>query len=164
MAETAAGEEFWRFSLDFYGRPGVAAALLALQDGGGRDVNLILFALWLGLSGRGRLDLRRLQSAERLARRATRRLVAPLRTLRRGLKSDPAPDVQAFREQVKKLELAGERLAQGRLAALGGSAAPGLPAAERLAAASDNLALCLEPDAAGSEAAALRRAAAAYLG
>ena len=48
-------EAFWRFSLVFYERPGVADALIALQDRGGFDVNLILFALWLGISGRGLL-------------------------------------------------------------------------------------------------------------
>jgi len=38
---------FWRFSLRFYSRPGVAAACLALQDEAGADVNLMLFLLFL---------------------------------------------------------------------------------------------------------------------
>jgi len=46
-----AGGAFWRFSLDAYGRPGVAAACLDLQDRHGCDVNLILYALWLGRAG-----------------------------------------------------------------------------------------------------------------
>jgi uncharacterized protein (TIGR02444 family) len=45
-------EAFWCFSLAFYERPGVADALIALQDRDGFDVNLVLFALWLGISGR----------------------------------------------------------------------------------------------------------------
>jgi uncharacterized protein (TIGR02444 family) len=164
MAEGAAGDEFWDFSLRFYAAPEVAAALLALQDEGGRDVNLVLFALWLGAAGRGRLDVRALAQAERLARRLTRRIVAPLRALRRRLKEEKAADLQAFRERVKELELAGEKLAQHRLAALAPAANPRLARAERLAAGSENLALCLGPAADdGAEAAALRRALAAFL-
>jgi len=37
-----AGEAFWRFSLALYARPGVAEALVELQDRAGRDVNLQL--------------------------------------------------------------------------------------------------------------------------
>ena len=51
--KTSEDEAFWRFSLAFYERPGVADALIALQDCDGFDVNLVLFALWLGVSGRG---------------------------------------------------------------------------------------------------------------
>ena len=47
-------EALWRFSLTFYARPGVSEALIALQDRAGFDVNLMLFALWLGVSGRRR--------------------------------------------------------------------------------------------------------------
>lgn len=161
-AESEAGGELWDFSLAFYARPRVAAALLALQDEGGRDVNLILYALWHGVSGRGPLDCRALARAERLSRGLARRLAAPLRALRRRLKADAAADVQAFRERVKELELAAEQLTQYRLAALAPMPQRGLARAERLAAGADNLALCLGPAAAGSaEAAALRRALAA---
>ena len=38
---------FWRFSLGFYRQPGVADACIALQDGCGVDVNILLFFLWL---------------------------------------------------------------------------------------------------------------------
>src|SRR6516162_7809580 len=55
-AEPSPGEAFWRFSLTFYALPRVAPALLALQDLEGLDVNLMLFALWLGISGRHPLD------------------------------------------------------------------------------------------------------------
>jgi hypothetical protein len=55
--EPAAGDGgLWPFALGFYARPGVAAALIALQDNAGVDVDLVLFAMWLGLSGGGRLD------------------------------------------------------------------------------------------------------------
>lgn len=148
MSETEAGEAFWRFSLDFYGREGVAAALLSLQDEAGLDVNLILFALWCGLSGRGRLDAERLAAAEGIAGPVRRDLVEPLRELRRRLKSDPDPAVQRLREEVKRLELAAEHIVQSRLAATAGPADAALPRAERLAAAAANLALYI---ASGSE-------------
>ena len=163
MAENTAGEELWAFSLRFYAAPGVADALISLQDEAGRDVNLVLFAIWLGVSGRGRLDGRGLARAGRLARGLTRRLVAPLRALRRRLKPDAAADVREFRERVKELELAAEKLAQHRLAALAPVVDSGLGRVARLAAAADNLALCLGPAAAASpEAAVLRRALAAF--
>src|SRR4029077_986465 len=50
-------DDLWRFSLAFYALPGVARALIALQDRDGLDVNLMLFAMWLGISGPGRLYL-----------------------------------------------------------------------------------------------------------
>jgi hypothetical protein len=55
----------WRFSLAFYAAPGVARALMALQDRDGLDVNLMLFALWIGVSGHGRLASDGLRAAER---------------------------------------------------------------------------------------------------
>ena len=35
---------FWRFSLTYYGQPGVSDACIALQDGCGVDVNLLLYS------------------------------------------------------------------------------------------------------------------------
>src|SRR5258708_32228514 len=54
MADTPTeqGSPFWRFSLRFYRRPGVADACIALQDGCGVDVNILLFFLWLALARR----------------------------------------------------------------------------------------------------------------
>ena len=55
MADAEGGSPFWRFSLATYRKPGVADACLALQDGCGVDVNVLLFVTWLGTQGR-RLD------------------------------------------------------------------------------------------------------------
>ena len=49
------------------------------------DVNLILFALWLGVSGRGRLDGEALTAAGRVAHEIGTEIVQPLRALRRNL-------------------------------------------------------------------------------
>src|SRR5260221_13755017 len=50
--QTEQGSPLWRFSLRFYRRPGVADACIALQDGCGGDVNILLFFLWLPLPRR----------------------------------------------------------------------------------------------------------------
>ena len=87
QVEIAVSTAFWRFSLAFYARPGVAEALIALQDRAGFDVNLILFGLWVGLSGRGRLDGELLAAARRATERLRTEIVAPLRALRCGSSS-----------------------------------------------------------------------------
>jgi uncharacterized protein (TIGR02444 family) len=56
MTEQAAVASFWRFSLMLYRRPGVAEALIRLQDERGHNANLILFGLWLGLCNGACLD------------------------------------------------------------------------------------------------------------
>jgi uncharacterized protein (TIGR02444 family) len=148
-----AAAAFWDFSLRFYRLPGVEEALLALQDRDDRDVNLILYALWHGWSGRGALDSDALAAAEGAAGPVRERIAAPLREVRRTLKSDPDPAVQALRERVKALELEAERIAQSRLAALAAAPAPA-PAADRRAVARANLARALGQEA-GVEAAVL---------
>src|SRR5918912_790102 len=94
-------EALWRFSLAFYALPRVAEALVALQDRCGLDVDLILFALWLGVSGRGALDRDLLGTAERATGTFRSEIIEPLRRLRRGLRSHPDCDVQQLREGVK---------------------------------------------------------------
>ncbi|MGH7091790.1 MAG: TIGR02444 family protein, partial [Stellaceae bacterium] len=116
--------------------------------------NLILYALWHGWSGRGALDEGALAAAEYAAGPVGREIAAPLRALRRALKDNPDPAVQALRERVKALELEAERIAQSRLAAL--AAVPAfLSAADRRAAAQANLALALGPRAGAAEMALL---------
>ncbi len=159
-AEEALDDEaLWRFSLTFYALPGVARALIALQDRDGFDVNLMLFALWLGVSGQGPLTSDGLAAAERAIQTVRSEIIEPLRTLRRRLKHHFDDDVQHLREGVKALELAGEKAAQARLVGLArrlrGDPSPGAC----FAAACGNLALYLGPErAGGSEAALLREA------
>jgi len=159
----SASAQLWRFSLAFYARPGVAPALIALQDRKGLDVNLILFALWLGVSGRGRLDRRQLATVDRAIRPIRREIAEPLRALRRRLKSSPDSDIQRLREAVEALELEAEKAALRRLAL--GAAPPDDDAdpAAGLAAARANLALCLGPETAlAAEAAVICEALARF--
>lgn len=151
------GEAFWRFSLALYARPGVAPALIALQDRAGCDVNLILFALWAGAVRRRRLDAAALAAAEAAIADLRREAVEPLRALRGRLGADPAEDAQALRRQVLVLELAAERRAQYRLAAQSLPAA----AADPIATAEANLALYLGREVQSAEAKIVRAALAA---
>jgi uncharacterized protein (TIGR02444 family) len=143
----SASAQLWRFALAYYAQPGVAAALLALQDREHLDVNLILFALWLGVSGRGRLDREGFAAADRVVRALRSDIVEPLRALRRRLKPDPDPDIRRLREAVKALEVEGEKTALHRLAANAASPDDVVDRAARLAAAHANLALYLGPGA-----------------
>lgn len=113
-------EELWAFTLSFYALPGVAETCLRLQEEAGVDVNLLLTGLWLGLSGRGALPPEWQPDA---ALRGWREdVVQPLRGLRRLLKGRGEDD---FREEVRRLELASERIYQRRiLAALQASCLP----------------------------------------
>lgn len=153
--KTSEDEAFWRFSLALYERPGVADALIALQDRDSCDVNLVLFALWLGISGRGPLGGDTLAAAERVAGTLRSEIVEPLRRLRRNLRHHPDRDVQRLREGVKALELAGEKLIQARLARLAGSGCAQTDEAGRRAAAHSNLALYLGREGVRSREAAV---------
>jgi uncharacterized protein (TIGR02444 family) len=157
-ADTPEPDELWRFSLAFYAVPGVAQALLGLQDREGLDVNLMLFALWIGVSGRGWLDRDGLLTADQATSRMRADVVQPLRALRQALKGNPDIEVQRLREEVKALELAAEKRVLARLA---GCAArpPGKSfSAARLTAADANLVLYLGPERArGAEVTVIRQ-------
>ena len=157
-------EALWRFSTAFYDRAEVAEALIKLQDRAGFDVNLMLFALWFGLSGRNRCTAAELAAADRAAGPIRGDLVEPLRALRRRLRSNPDADIQRLRAEIKRLELAAERILQNRLARIAGTAVGDNDPASRVAAAEANLALYLGPETAGSaEAATIREALRAYV-
>ena len=115
--DKAAAASLWRFSLMVYSRPGVAAALIGLQDRGGHNVNLILYGLWLAICGGHRLDAAGLARARAAIAGLDQAVVVPLRRLRRELKAAPDPDIQEIRRRVLALEITAERSMQARLAA-----------------------------------------------
>jgi uncharacterized protein (TIGR02444 family) len=115
------GSPFWRFSLRFYRQPGVADACIALQDGCGADVNVLLFFLWLAAAQRCLSpDVARAVCAKAAPWRDD--VVAPLRTVRRRLKDSSTlverGAAERFRTAVKAIELESERLQQEALFAL----------------------------------------------
>jgi uncharacterized protein (TIGR02444 family) len=109
---------FWRFSLSFYRQAGVSDACIALQDGCGIDVNLLLFLLWLASESRQLTpdDVKKLDDQVRSWRELT---IIPVRATRRKLKGaatlvEPGKQ-EAFRNKVKAVELEAEQLQQEAL-------------------------------------------------
>ncbi len=125
---------FWRFSLKFYGQSGVSDACIALQDGCGIDVNLLLFLFWLA-SERQVLspdEVKKLDATIKSWRELT---IIPIRDVRRKLKGaktfvDPAKQ-EALRDKVKAVELEAEKLQQEALYAFTQSGPLGKPAPGR---------------------------------
>ena len=106
-------EALWPYALEVYGRPGVEPLLLELQDAHGQCAPYLLWSLWMAASGRAADDAA-LRSGAELARAWQDAAIAPLRRLRRDLKTGPKPGPKAQRERlrdgVKKLELDAERM------------------------------------------------------
>jgi len=115
------GNGFWDFSVNAFRTEGVAPALIALQDRAGAHVNLLLFCCWAASEGIA-VDMPLLRQAMNAASAWQREIVEPLRALRRRLKGGfetfPVDEVEGLRKQINGLEIEGERIEQGRLAAL----------------------------------------------
>ena len=139
MSEAAA--EFWRFSLAIYGKPEVPPACLVLQDQFGRDVNVMLYGSWLGMSGRGRLTRDGLEAADRAVAPWRHEVVEVFRAARRAIKLASLPGSDELYAKAKAVELDAERFLQSRLVALAPAADVSIGKEERLAAALANLAL-----------------------
>ena len=102
----------WDWAVQAYARPGVSDACLELQDVGGQNVCLLLWAAWAVETGQT-LDADARADACDIARAWEDAAVAPLRAVRRRLKGrildmDDAAR-QAVRDQVKAVELLAER-------------------------------------------------------
>ena len=107
---------FWEFSLAVYGRPGVPAACVALQDRHGLDVNVLLFAAWAGMECGVALSAERLTAVDSTIAAWRREVVRPLRAVRRWVKAED----DGLYQRMKAVELEAERIQQDRLFALGG--------------------------------------------
>lgn len=138
----------WTFSLAVYARPGVAGACLRAQDSLGQDVNLLLWAAWVGAAQGHALTGEEVAAAKAAVAPWSESVVLPLRALRQGLKAGPppapSPATDALRDRVKALELEAERIEQDILSAHPAGLRPG-PGRE--AALRSNLALLLPPGA-----------------
>lgn len=112
-------EAFWSFSTGLYAKPGVEAALLALQDVDGLEVNLVLFCLFAGQRGQS-LDGPSIAAIQGIGHIWGREVVEPLRAARRQLKPLASGNGTAagLRDEVKRLELAAEKAMQAALADL----------------------------------------------
>jgi len=107
---------FWDYSLSLYGKPGVADACIYLQDRYGLDVNLLLFCVWIGASGRGLLDAGDIDTCMQRSGDWRARVVEPLRAIRRACREEPlgVPEflLQAFRPRMREIELDAEHVEQ----------------------------------------------------
>jgi uncharacterized protein (TIGR02444 family) len=107
---------FWNYSLRLYARRGVQEACLALQDEFGMNVNLVLFCIWSGAEGPGRLEDAELAECIERGEKWQRRVVRRVREMRRSLKTDPMGAepglVKIFRPRMQQLELDAEHVEQ----------------------------------------------------
>ena len=102
----------WDWSLKAWSADGVAEACLELQDAAGQNIPLLLWAAWAAAEGR-RPDADAIEAACDTARAWQDTAVAPLRAVRRALKTR-APDLddtarEALRTRVKAVELEAEQ-------------------------------------------------------
>jgi len=118
---------FWDFSLASYGRDGVSAKCLALQDEFNLDVNVLLYGAWLA-SLNSRLEREHLAALEVIIAPWREQVVLPLRTLRRNWRE--YPPAGSLRGEVKRLELQAERQQQDMMLAFL-QTAPDLPFASQ---------------------------------
>lgn len=111
----------WDWAVRAYGGEGVAGACLSLQDEGGQNVPLLLWAAWL--AGQGiELGESPAGKAAALARNWSDDLIVPLRALRRRLKTQLTQGDEAarlpLRDKIKAIELEAEQALMTKLAAL----------------------------------------------
>lgn len=101
--------DLWSFTLDFYARPGVEQACLALQARGG-NVCALLCGVWLDQSDVP-FNPQRAEEIRQLATPWHDQVVGPLRDLRTQWKIAAITDAElgALRERLKVLELDAER-------------------------------------------------------
>ena len=123
-------QNFWDFSVRTYRKPGVADACLALQDGYGVDVNVLLYCCWYGCT-RGPLDGPALRQVLSFAEPWADRVVRPLRAARSWMKATGCTDTAVaradcmlLRQKIKQIELEAEQLQQDTLQELTGESAP----------------------------------------
>lgn len=125
----------WDWSVRVWAAPGVQSAALDLQDAQGQCVPLLLWAAWAARTGRPP-DEETVEAACDTARVWLETTIAPLRQVRRALKTR-LPDMddaarEAVRDRVKAVELEAERRLLDALEALSpgedGPPKPALPA------------------------------------
>lgn len=112
----------WAFSLKTYGGNGVAEECLGLQERVGLDVNLLLFAAYMGAAEGMQLDQASISAARDVIAGWHQEIVVALRHARRALKppsadkTNPLQDPSsALRTQVKAAELQAEKIEQAML-------------------------------------------------
>ena len=110
----------WAFALELYARPGVADACLKLQNEAGVDVMIFLTVVFAAVKLRISLTPAEIRALDEACRPWREQIVWPLRAIRAGLKTGPAPapsgETEQFRSKIKSVELGAERLQNQLLA------------------------------------------------
>ena len=111
---------FWDFSLKVYMSDGVGQACLELQDAHELDVNVLLFCLWVGASGRGALDDAQMSDVLGAVDDWHHNVVRGLRAVRTymkgGVGSAPHEIAESLRQRIQKSEIDCEHAEQLMLA------------------------------------------------
>jgi uncharacterized protein (TIGR02444 family) len=109
-------------AVGLYGRPGVSAACLLLQERAGLDVNVLLMAAWTGAKRKRALGAADIRRASALVADWHAQIVIPLRAVRRRLKSGPAPapseQTDNLRAKIQDVEISAEIIELSRLQGL----------------------------------------------
>ena len=112
---------FTRFALELYRRAGVADACLDLQNRHDLDVNLVLFAAFVGAARRQTLTTADLDLAQRRVAPWHHEVVRPLRVVRQRLKTGPVPAPNeatgGLRHKLAQLEIQAEMIELDQLGA-----------------------------------------------
>jgi uncharacterized protein (TIGR02444 family) len=112
MSGSGSSDSLSGFALELYRREGVADACLSLQNRHDLDVNLVLFAAFIGAVQRQELTVADLEQAHGRVDAWHREVVRPLRAVRQRLKTGPAPApneaTTALRGKLAQLEIEAE--------------------------------------------------------
>ena len=135
---------FWDFSLDVYMSEGVGAAFLELQKAHELDVNILLFCMWVGASGRGSLTTEQMSVLLDAVSTWHEDVVRALRAIRvrmkGGIGNAPSQLSESLRQRIQKTEIDCEHAEQLMLTeVLDMTADQGKTASERLVDAASNL-------------------------
>ncbi|MBT5051406.1 MAG: TIGR02444 family protein [Rhodospirillaceae bacterium] len=129
MPVTFEDHPFWDYALEVYGREGVSAALIALQDRHTLDVNMLLLSLWVSHSGRGVLNDAEMAHVLQVSANWNPEIVCGLRRVRILLRDEiplvPRELSDAVRKHILGLEIDCEHVEQ--LAMAGGLTQPDQP-------------------------------------
>ncbi len=122
MSRPSDTDLFTRFALQLYRRAGVADACLDLQNRHDVDVNVVLFAAFVGAVRRQGLTADDLDLAHRRVEAWHHEVVRPLRAVRQRLKTGPSPAPNdatgSLRRKLAQLEIEAEVIELGQLGAL----------------------------------------------
>lgn len=122
MSGSSNTDVFKRFALELYRRAGVAAACLDLQHRHDLDVNVVLFAAFIGAVRRQTLTIADLDLAHGRVDAWHHEIVRPLRKVRQRLKTGPVPAPNEatgdLRRRLAQLEIEAEMIELDQLGAL----------------------------------------------